>query len=125
MLHQLLQFSMNCQGESRPGEPNDMMYVKFADQFLAKSQYENALFYIDQALSMNGNCLVRRNHIHAIKSTISRNLFQRDNVIHTIIYSLPYCRKRNVILPLVTGNWRSERRRKFYLPTASTAKLFM
>ena len=46
------------QGELRPGEPNDMMYVKFADQFLGKAQYENALFYIDQALTMNPNCLV-------------------------------------------------------------------
>ena len=46
-------------GEQRPGEPNDMMYVKFADQFLAKAQYENAMFYIEQALAMNPNCLVR------------------------------------------------------------------
>lgn len=46
------------QGELRPGEPNDMMYVKFADQFLAKAQYDNALFYIEQALAMNPNCKV-------------------------------------------------------------------
>ena len=46
------------QGELRPGEPNDMMYVKFADQFLAKAQYDNALFYIEQALAMNPNCTV-------------------------------------------------------------------
>ena len=47
-------------GELRPGEPSDMMYVKFADQFLAKAQYDNALFYIEQALAMNPNCLVCR-----------------------------------------------------------------
>ena len=46
------------QGELRPGEPNDMMYVKFADQFLAKAQFDNALFYIEQALAMNPNCTV-------------------------------------------------------------------
>ena len=45
-------------GEVKPGEPNDMMYVKFADQFLAKAQYDNALFYIEQALAMNPNCVV-------------------------------------------------------------------
>ena len=64
---------MNCQGESRPGEPNDMMYVKFADQFLAKSQYENALYYIDQALSMNANCLVGTNHTHTLNVLYHRN----------------------------------------------------
>ena len=35
-----------------------MMYVKFADQFLGKSQYEKSLFYIEQALAMNPSCLV-------------------------------------------------------------------
>ena len=45
-------------GELRPGEPNAMMYVKFADQFLAKVQYDNALFYVERALAMNPNCLV-------------------------------------------------------------------
>ena len=54
----LFQLNALMAGEQRPGEPNAMMYVKFADQFLAKSQYDNTLFYIEQALTMNPDCLV-------------------------------------------------------------------
>ena len=62
------------QGELRPGEPNDMMYVKFADQFLAKAQYDNALFYIEQALAMNPNCTVYTLNLkNMIKATIVEN----------------------------------------------------
>ena len=41
-----------------PGEPNDILYVKFAENHLKKFQYEKALHCIDTALEMNSNSLV-------------------------------------------------------------------
>ena len=38
-----------------PGEPNDMLYVKFADNYMKKSNYEKALYYIEQGSTYYDN----------------------------------------------------------------------
>ena len=53
------QYGGNGEVEVAPGEPNDILYVKFAENHLKKLHYDKALKCIDTALEMNSNSLVQ------------------------------------------------------------------
>ena len=54
----ICQYGGNGEVEVAPGEPNDILYVKFAENHLKKLHYDKALKCIDTALEMNSNSLV-------------------------------------------------------------------